>query len=47
MPIAAFSCTSREQEVHNKAEVVYLTPGHLGLGVLYSSHASEMYCETL
>ena len=38
-PIAAFSCTPREQEVHTKAEVVHLTPGLLCLGVLYSSHA--------
>ena len=38
-PIAAFSCTPRVQEVHTKAEVVHLTPGLLGLGVLYSSHA--------
>ena len=38
-PIAAFSCTLRVQEVHTKAEVVHLTPGLLGLGVLYSSHA--------
>ena len=37
-PIAAFSCTPRVQEVHTKAEVVYITPGLLGLGVLYSSH---------
>ena len=37
--IAAFSCTPRVQEVHTKAEVVHLTPGLLGLGVLYSSHA--------
>ena len=44
-PIAAFSCTPRIQEVHTKAEVVNLTPGLLGLGVLYSSHA-EKYCET-
>ena len=43
---AAFSCTPRVQEVHTKAEVVHLTPGLLALGVLYSSHASEMYCET-
>ena len=35
-PIAAFSCT---QEVHTKAEVVHLTPGLLGLGVLCSSHS--------
>ena len=33
-PIAAFSCTQRVQEVHTKAEVVHLTPGLLGLGVL-------------
>ena len=38
-PIAAFSCTPRVQEVHTKAEVVHLTPGLLGLGVLYSSYA--------
>ena len=38
-PIAEFSCTLRVQEVHTKAEVVHLTPGLLGLGVLYNSHA--------
>ena len=38
-PIAAFSCTLRVQEVHTKAEVVHLTPGLLGLGVLFSSYA--------
>ena len=38
-PIAEFSCTPRIQEVHAKAEVVHLTPGLLGLGVLCSSHA--------
>ena len=38
-PIAAFSCTPRVQGVHTKAEVVHLTPGVLGLGVIYSSHA--------
>ena len=38
-PIAAFYCTPHEQEVHTKVEVVHLTPGLLGLGVLYSSHA--------
>ena len=38
-PIAAFSCTLRVQEVHTKAEVLHLTPGLLGLGVLYSSYA--------
>ena len=44
--IAAFSCTPRVQEVHTKAEVVHLTPALLGLGVLCSSHAEEVYCET-
>ena len=44
--IPAFSCTPCVQEVHTKAEVVHLTPGLLGLGVLYNSHAEEMYCET-
>ena len=38
-PIAAFSCTPRVQEVHTKAEVVHLTPGLLGLGVLFNFHA--------
>ena len=38
-PITAFSCTQRVQKVHIKAEVVHLTPGLLGLGLLYSSHA--------
>ena len=38
-PIAAFSSTPRVQEVHTKAEVAHLTPGLLGLGVLYSSYA--------
>ena len=28
------------------AEVVQLTPGLLGLGVLFNCHAYEMYCET-
>ena len=38
-PIAAFSCTPLVQEVHTKAEIVHLTPGLLGLAVLYSSYA--------
>ena len=38
-PIEAFSCTPRVQEVHTKVEAVHLTPGLLGLGVLYSSYA--------
>ena len=45
-PIAAFSCTPGVQKVHTKAEVVHLTPGPLGLGVLFNCHAEEMYCET-
>ena len=44
--IAPFSCTPRVQEVHTKAEIVHLTPGLLGLGVLFNFHAEEMYCET-
>ena len=44
--IAPFSCTPRVQEIHTKAEVVYLTPCLLGLGVLLKCHAYEMYCET-
>ena len=44
--IAPFSCTRRGQEVHTKAEVVQLTSGILGLGVLFNCHAEEMYCET-
>ena len=35
-PIAPFYCTTRVQEVLNKAEVVQLTPGLLGLGVLFN-----------
>ena len=37
--IANFSCTPRVQQVHTKAEVVYLTPGLLGLWVLFNYHA--------
>ena len=37
--IAQFSCTPRVQEVHSKAEVVHLTPGLLGLGVLFNCNA--------
>ena len=44
--IASFSCTPRMQEVHNLAEVVHLTPGLLGLGVLFNFHAYDIYCET-
>ena len=35
-PIAPFICTPSVQEVHTKAEVVHLTPGLLGLGVLFN-----------
>ena len=38
-PNELFSCTPRVQEVHNKAEVIHLTPGLLGLGVLFNCHA--------
>ena len=38
-PISPFSCTPRVQEVHTIAETVYLTPGLLGLGVLFNCHA--------
>ena len=31
--------TPRVQEVHNKAEVVHLTPGLLGLGLLFNCQA--------
>ena len=44
--IEQFSCTPRVQEVHTKVEVVHLTPGLLGLGVLFHFKALEMYCET-
>ena len=40
-PIEPFSCTTRVQQVHTKAEVVHLTPGLLGLGVLFNYHASR------
>ena len=38
-PNTAFSCTPCVQEVHNKAEVLHLTPALLGLGVLFNCHA--------
>ena len=37
--IVALSCTPRVQEVHTKAEVVHLSPGLLGLGVLFNCNA--------
>ena len=38
-PIAAFSCTPGLQEVHIKAEVIQLTPGLQGLGVIFNCQA--------
>ena len=38
-PIEPFSFTPCVQEVHTIAEAVYLTPGLLGLGVLFTCHA--------
>ena len=37
--IEPFSCTQCLQEVHTKAEVVLISPGLLGLGVLFNCHA--------
>ena len=41
-PIAPFSYTPRVQDVHNKAEIVHLTPGLLGLG--YYSIVTHRKC---
>ena len=38
-PIEPFSCTPCVQEIHTIAEAVYLTPGLLGLGVLFNCRA--------
>ena len=38
-PIASFSCIPLVQEVHTKAEVVHLTPGLLGLGLLINCNS--------
>ena len=38
-PIEPFSCTPCVQEVHTNDEVVHLSPGLLGLGVLFNCHA--------
>ena len=38
-PIEAFSGKPGGQEVHTKDEVVHLTPGFLGLGVLFNCQA--------
>ena len=43
--IEPISCTPRVQEVHTKAEVIHLTPGLLGLGVLFNCDAWELYCK--
>ena len=45
-PTESFSCTPCVQGVHTKAEVVHLTHGLPGLGLLFNCHALEMYCET-
>ena len=37
--ISPFSRTPREQEIHTKAEVVHLTSGLLGLGLLFNCQA--------
>ena len=37
--IAPFSCTHCVQEVHTKVEVVHLTLGLLGFGVLFNCNA--------
>ena len=38
-PIAAFSFKPRVQEENTESEGVHLTPGLLGLGVLFNCHA--------
>ena len=45
--IAPFSWTPCVQEVHTKADDVQLTPGLVGLGVIFNCHALEIYCETI
>ena len=40
--VEPFSCTPRVQEVHTIAEIVHLTPGLLGFGVLFHFQALEM-----
>ena len=44
-PIALFSCKPGVQEAHTKAEFVHPAIALLGLGVIFNSHLSEMYCE--
>ena len=41
--IEPLSCTPRVQEVHTKAEFVHLTPGLLGLGVLFNCECIAKY----
>ena len=38
-PIEPFSCTPCVQEVHTITEALCLTPGLLGLGVLFNCYA--------
>ena len=38
-PFAVFYCTPRVQDIHTKVEVVHLTPGLLGIGVLFNCQA--------
>ena len=38
-PISAISGTPGVQDIHTRAEVVHLTPGLLGLEVLFNCHA--------
>ena len=38
-PISPFSCPPRVHEAYTRVEVVQLTPGLLGLGVLFNCHA--------
>ena len=43
--IAQFFCTPRVKELQTKAEVVHLTPGLLGLGVLFNCHVLRNICD--
>ena len=46
-PIAAFSCTPHVQIVDSQAEVVHLTPGLLGLWVLFNGTISKRIFRTI
>ena len=46
-PIAPFSSTPRVQEVHTKREFVHLTPGLLGLRVLFKGNVLRNISLTL